>query len=214
MKTALIAGSTGLVGRNLLSLILSDERYASVVAVTRKDLGISHRKLVQVKTDLSTLAENSSALKCDDVFCCLGTTMAKAGSKEKFREADFDYPARLGSLTKSQGASKYFLVSALGADAASSIFYNKVKGETEAAIREIGFPSLHIFRPSLLLGERNESRPGEEAAKVFFRLFGFLVPSKYKGIRALTVAKAMVHFAHDDREGVFVHESKEMQKFQ
>lgn len=213
MKTALIAGSTGLVGSNLLTILLHDTRYDKVIALTRKPLGITHSKLTEVITDFATLADHKAELQCDDVFCCLGTTMAKARSKEKFYQVDFEYPVKLGEVAKASGAAKYLLVSALGADPTSSIYYNKVKGETEAAITKLGYSALHIFRPSLLLGERNESRAGEEAAKTFYRLFGFLVPKKYKGIQASTVAKAMIHFAHDDAHGTFIHESHEMQKF-
>jgi uncharacterized protein YbjT (DUF2867 family) len=211
MKTALITGSTGLIGRQLLTLLLATDRYSKVIALTRKDLGLNSPKLVTLKTDFQTLDQYANQLVADDVFCCLGTTMAKAKSKDRFYEVDFAYPLRVAVGTKLGGAKQYFLVSALGADKNSSIYYNRVKGEVEDAITNLGFESLHVFRPSLLLGNREEERSGEEAAKVFYKYLGFLIPSKYKGIDSAKVARAMLHFATAEQKGKFVHESKELQ---
>ena len=195
MKVALLAGSTGLIGKQVLGLLLEDPEYHRVIAISRKPLGISHAKLENVISDFSDLDSLKPGLKADNVFCCLGTTMKVARTKEAFFKVDFTYPYRLAQLSHELGARQYLLVSALGADAGSSIYYNKVKGEVETAIAQVGFPSLHVFRPSLLLGPREENRSGEEAAKVFYRIFGFLIPEKYKAIDSAKVAKAMVHFA-------------------
>jgi len=143
----------------------------------------------------------------------LGTTMAKARSRENFYKVDFTYPVSLAKETLKLGATKYLLVSALGANKNASIFYNRVKGETEEAISSTGFQTVHIFRPSLLLGPRKESRAGEDAAKFFYKVFGFLIPAKYKGIESLAVAKAMLYFASQDQKGIFIHESEALQKF-
>jgi uncharacterized protein YbjT (DUF2867 family) len=213
MKTALVAGSTGLVGSQLLELLLSSEKYKTVIALTRRDVGIEHAKLIQVKADFSKLEVYKDELKADDVFCCLGTTMAKARSKEKFREVDYTYPVKLASVASTFGANQFLLVSALGADKNSSIYYNRVKGEVENEISKFNFRAVHIFRPSLLLGPRRENRSGEEAAKVVYKVFGFLIPAKYKAIHSLTVAKAMLHHALQEQQGVFIHESHELQKF-
>ena len=213
MKKALIAGATGLTGSYLLKQLLADDHYASVVAVTRKPLGFHHDKLVNIVTDFERLDDVAAQLTADDVFCCLGTTIRKAGSQAAFRKVDFDYPLKLAQLTLKNGAQKFLLVSALGADASSRIFYNRVKGEAEEAIRNTGFPALHIFRPSLLLGPRNEQRSAEDAAKWFYKVFGWLIPLRYKAIHARTVARAMQHHAHQSKSGVFVHESYEMQLF-
>lgn len=211
MKKALVAGSTGLIGKQLLTTLLSSDRYDQVVALTRHQLDIEHPKLKQLKVDFSILDQYNDELRADDIFCCLGTTMAKAKTKEKFYEVDFTYPLRLAVITKLNGAKQYLLVSALGADKNSTVYYNRVKGEIEETISNLGFETLHIFRPSLLLGDRQEKRSAEDAAKFFYRFFGFMIPSKYKGIHASTVARAMLAVATKERKGIFIHESQALQ---
>ena len=213
MKTALVAGSTGLIGNQLLQLLLNDDYYDEVKAISRKPLDITHPKLENIVLDFDRLTEHHDKLKADDVFCCLGTTIKKVKTKEKFRKVDFDYPVELAKLTKANGAEQYLLVSALGADKNSKIFYNQVKGEVEEAIVQVGFKSYHIFRPSLLMGDRKESRSGEDAGKVFFKYLGFLVPAKYKGIDSIKVAKAMQKIAAQHQQGAHIHESKELQAY-
>jgi uncharacterized protein YbjT (DUF2867 family) len=213
MKTALIAGATGLIGKELLKLLLDDPRYETVKAITRKPMNVANQKLQNIVVDFDSLDKSSDQLKCDDVFCCLGTTMKKAGSKEAFWKVDHDYPALLAKTALAQGAKQFLLVSALGANSTSSIYYNEVKGKIEEYISGIGFVSYHIFRPSLLLGPREESRPGEEAAKVFYKYFSFLIPEKYKGIEGSKVARAMKHYAALEQPGRYVHESRQLQSF-
>lgn len=213
MKTALIAGSTGLIGDQLLQLLLNDAYYSTVKAISRKPLDIVHPKLENIVADLSTLSEQYDQLKADDVFCCLGTTIKQAGSKEAFRKVDYDYPLELARLTKNQGASQYLIITALGSDAKSGIFYNRVKGEVEKALEVVGFQCYHIFRPSLLLGERSEKRTGEGAAAAVYTALGFLIPLKYKAIESDKVARGMLHFAKQHSRGTFIHESKELQQF-
>lgn len=212
MKTALLVGATGLIGKQLLELLEKDAYYEKVFVLTRKPLAVSGKCENKV-VNFDALDEMLSTVKADDVFCCLGTTMKVAGSKEAFRKVDYTYPLLTAQYSKQHGASQYLLVSALGAHKNSSVFYNKVKGEVEEAIGALGFTGYHIFRPSLLLGERKEARSGEDAAKVFFKLFGFLVPNKWKGIEGKKVAQAMLHFAKENKSGVFIHESAEMQRF-
>lgn len=211
-KIAVVAGSTGLIGSQLLKLLLQDEHYSKVIALSRKPLNFTDSKLENVvipSTDFSAL----SGIHADDVFCCLGTTIRQAGTKEAFRKIDFEYPLELAKKLKVNNATSYHLVSALGADKKSSIFYNKVKGEVEAAIAEQHFQSYHIYRPSLLLGDRKEQRAGEDAAKVFYKIFGFLIPKKYQAIDSAKVAKAMLHMAKENKQGEFIHESAAMQSF-
>jgi uncharacterized protein YbjT (DUF2867 family) len=212
MKVALIAGATGLIGSQLLQRLLGSDRYHTVMALTRKDLPV-HSKLVSLKMDRTTLENMDSTMRIDDVFCCLGTTMAKANSKERFYEVDFTYPLLLAKNSLRQGAQQYLLVSALGANTKSPIYYNGVKGEIEDAISHIGFKTVHIFRPSLLLGPRDESRPGEDAAKFFYKVFGFIIPAKYKAVESIKVARAMLQYASREEIGTFVHESRELQNF-
>jgi uncharacterized protein YbjT (DUF2867 family) len=212
MKTALIAGSTGLIGKQLRQMLLASDRYTRVVAITRNDLP-THPKLVVLKVEFEKLDQWADALTGDDVFCCLGTTMAKAKSKENFYKVDFFYPLLIAKAAQSHGAKQYFLVSALGANKESSIYYNRVKGEIEDAIKLVDYKSIHIFRPSLLLGSRDETRSGEDAAKIFYKIFGFLIPKKYQAIDSYKVAKAMITLASEDDEGIFIHESKELQNY-
>lgn len=213
MKTALVAGGTGLIGNQLLQMLLASDRYDQVKAITRTDLPMNHAKLVQIKVDFRRLDDFKDALTADDVFCCLGTTMAKARSEKKFREVDYDYPMALASLSLAQGAKQFLLVSALGANKQSSIFYNLVKGQLEEAVTKLEFRTIHIFRPSLLLGPRAEHRSAEEAAKFFYKIFGSLIPAKYKAIGADKVAKAMIHFATQEERGIWIHESRDLQRF-
>ncbi|HMV09726.1 MAG TPA: oxidoreductase [Cyclobacteriaceae bacterium] len=213
MKTALVAGSTGLIGNQLIDLLLSDNYYDVVKAISRTPLEKKHTKLENIVLDFDRMAEYAGQLNADDVFCCLGTTIKKVKTKEKFRQVDFVYPLELAKLSKANGAKQYLLVSALGADKKSSIFYNQVKGEVEEAIGDVGFTTYHIFRPSLLMGDRQENRSGEEAGKVFFKYLGFLVPKKYKGIDSIKVARAMQAFAKQATSGRHVHESAELQQY-
>jgi len=213
MKTALVAGVTGLIGGQLLNLLLEDSYYEKIIALSRKPLSIQHPKLTSVVIGFDQLNTVISDLRADDVYCCLGTTIKQAGSQAAFRRVDYDYPKELAVITKSNGAKHYLLVSALGADITSRIFYNRVKGETELMISEIGFESTHIFRPSLLIGPRKEQRSGEEAAKVFYKYLGFLIPKKYKGIESIKVARAMLAFAKQNKAGVFIHESESLQAY-
>jgi len=213
MKTALIAGATGLIGKQLLQLLLNSDRYGKVIALVRQELPEQHPKLQQVVIDFGKLSERASALGADDVFCCLGTTMAKAKTKENFYQVDFYYPLLLAKTNFAVGAKQYLLVSALGADQDSKIYYNQVKGEVEEAIGKVGYQSLHIFRPSLLLGPRTEARSGEDAAKFIYKFFGFLIPAKYKAIDSAKVARGMLHFASLDQSGTHIHESKDLQYY-
>jgi uncharacterized protein YbjT (DUF2867 family) len=207
-----IAGSTGLIGGQLLSLLLNSDRYDRVIAFTRQNLP-AHSKLVTVELGQEKKFALDSTWSVDDVFCCLGTTMAKAHTKEKFYEVDFTYPLLLAKNALARNAKQYLLVSALGADKQSRIYYNQVKGQIEESISAVGFETVHIFRPSLLLGPRTEHRSAEDAAKIFYKIFGFLIPAKYMAIGSEKVARAMLHFASQEQKGIFIHESKTLQNF-
>ena len=139
MKTALIAGASGLIGSQLLPLLLNGDRYERVNVLTRSALHLEHPKFKNLVVNFDQLSSSGQLLEADDVFCCLGTTMKKAGSKEAFRKVDHTYPLELAKVSKQCGARQYLLVSALGANKNSSIFYNAVKGEVEEAIAAIGF---------------------------------------------------------------------------
>ena len=214
MKTAIIAGYTGLIGGQLLSILLESNNYESVIALGRRNLDIQHPKLVQQKVDFNDI--QLEAKKIDDVFCCLGTTMKKAGSKESFRLVDFQYPVSLASFCLNKGARQFLLVSSIGADAKSGIFYNQIKGEVENTVSKLGYPRLDIFRPSLLFGDRGESRVAEDLGKAAMKLFGFLFLGSLKNYKAIDsgkVARAMNYFAQEEGSGNYLHLSAALQKF-
>lgn len=209
-RTALLAGATGLVGGHCLDLLLQDDAWEQVAVLGRRELGTTHRKLVQRVVDFERLAELGDLPRIDDVFCCLGTTMKHAGSEAAFRRVDFTYVHELAQLASRHRAGQFLLVSALGADRHSRVFYNRVKGEVEDAVRKLPFDSVHIFRPSLLLGERRESRPGERLAILAGRALGFMFVGplgRYRPIEARAVAAAMVRIAKAAARGIQVYES-------
>lgn len=214
MKTAIIAGASGLVGGFLLSELLASPDYGRVVAVGRRPLAVAHPKLEQVTADFAALEEVADRLRGDDAFCCLGTTMRKAGSPENFRAVDHRAVLAFAWMTQRGGARRFFLVSALGANAGSRFLYNRVKGETEVAVGVMGFAATWIFRPSLLLGPRKEFRPGERVGGSVMRLVGpLLVASwrRYRAVDAVRVARAMMCCAKGiEARGVQVVESDEI----
>ncbi|MBD1396704.1 oxidoreductase [Pontibacter sp. JH31] len=214
-RTALIAGASGLVGSHLLRLILLTDRYSQVISIGRRELPVIHPKLDQQIVDFDNLQKAKSELVADDVFCCLGTTIKKAGSKEAFYKVDHDYVTKLAVVTLEKKATQFLVVSSMGADADSRIFYNKVKGEMERDIRQMGFTAVHIFRPSLLLGEREEHRTGEEiSAKIMRPLSALMIGPlrKYRPIQAETVAKAMLEAAAQNQKGDKVYLSDEIER--
>jgi uncharacterized protein YbjT (DUF2867 family) len=212
-KVALLAGATGLIGSQLLELLLADSTYSKIIALSRRPLAIANSKVENIVVEIDQLDRYQHQLKADDVFCCLGTTMKQAGSKAAFRKVDYEYPLLLAKILKANGAQQYLLVSALGANKSSSIFYNQVKGEIEEAITSVGFTALHILRPSLLVGPRKEKRSGEDAAQIVYKFFGFLIPKKYKALESIKVARAMQAIAREKHSGIFVYESDALQAY-
>jgi uncharacterized protein YbjT (DUF2867 family) len=194
MKTAIIAGASGLIGSQLLNNLLENNQYDKIIALLRKEIPFHSPKLLQVIVDYNNLESINDYLKCDDVFCCLGTTIKKAGSQDEFYKVDFQYCLNLAIETHKNGASNFYLVTALGANANSKVFYNSVKGKLENAIQNIGFNSYYIFRPSILLGNRNEFRLGEKIMQMIMKPFSKLMfgsMKKYAAIESKQVAKAM-----------------------
>jgi uncharacterized protein YbjT (DUF2867 family) len=211
MRTALLLGATGLVGGHCLDLLLSDPAYSKVVTTGRRLLSVEHQKLEQHVIDFERLSDFASVMSAKDVFCCLGTTIKKAGSKENFRRVDYTYQYEVARLaSRSGGAEQLLLVSSLGADARSSIFYNRVKGELEDAVSKLSFDGVNIFRPSLLLGERTEFRLGERVAELPMKYVSFLMIgplAKYRPVEARAVAAAMLKVAKEHPTGVNIIES-------
>lgn len=209
-RTALLAGATGLVGGHCLQLLLENDNYERVVTIGRGQIETRHQKHVHHVIDFDRITAYRNLIRGDDVFCCLGTTMKKAGSKEAFRKVDFHYPVALGEMALANGSDHYLLVSSIGASAGSRFFYTRVKGETEQALQALSYPALSIFRPSLLTGERREKRPGERFTEKTFDLFSFLLRGPlqvYRPLEARAVAAAMVRVAVDHPEGLNIYDS-------
>jgi uncharacterized protein YbjT (DUF2867 family) len=214
-RTALLAGATGLVGGHVLQLLLQDDEYDKVIILVRKPVQIQHAKLQQIMVDWDKLPDYGKQLQADDLFCCLGTTIKKAGSQDAFYKVDHLYPLQLAQAAKSSNARSYVIVTAMGSDPGSRIFYNRVKGEVEQAISQLHLPSLTILRPSLLLGERTEFRLGERLISLVFRPLSFLFNGpllKYRPVHARAVAAVMVQAAKQAQPGVRIIESDEMQR--
>ncbi len=214
-KTALLLGATGLVGSQCLKYLLSDESYSSVKIITRRSLNSSNKKLIQYISGFDQLEKLREAFICVDVFCCLGTTIKKAGSKENFKKVDFWYSYHAAQLALKNGAKQFLLVSSIGADRDSRNFYLRVKGEVEEAISKLEYFSITIFQPSLLIGKREEFRVGEKVGEVLAKVFSpFWVGGlkKYKPVEADEVAKVMVLSANENYIGKKIIESDEIIK--
>jgi uncharacterized protein YbjT (DUF2867 family) len=212
-RTAAVLGATGLVGGLCLELLLEDPAWRRVTAVVRRPTGREHPRLTEAVADFDRLEEVGEALTVDDVFCCLGSTIRKAGSQEAFYRIDHDYPVAAAKLASARGATRYFLVTAVGGDADSRVFYNRVKGEVERDVAAVPFEGVGIFRPSLILGPREERRPAESAAQVLMPLITPLLVGplrKYRAVAAGDVARAMVRLAREGLRGVRFVESDEI----
>ena len=215
MATALIAGATGLVGSYLVDQLVAAPEYERVIAVTRRPLEVEHPKLIEVHASFDALDRLPEPLRGDDAFCCLGTTMKKAGSRDAFRAVDHGAVLAFAWAAQRGGAKRFFTVSAMGADPASRIFYNRVKGETEQALEVLGFDTLAIFRPGLLRGPRKEYRLGERLGAVALALADPLLIGrlrKYRAVHAATVARAMLRTSFGTgARGTLIFESDEIQ---
>ena len=221
-KIAFLAGTSGLIGMQLLHQLLQDSSYDYLISVGRRKLALKHHKLVQVEGDFSKIRswDIESKLREEDLggvffplvdainkktcemhaFCSLGTTIKVAGSKEKFHEIDHDYVIGFAAWTHALGVNKFLYVSAMGANPQSSVFYNKVKGETEEDLKVIPFDYLGLFQPSLLVGNRKEFRFGEEVAKILTKPLVWLKLGKsFRPINDNQVAKAMIHHANQSK---------------
>ncbi len=210
MKTALIIGSSGLVGKQLLSLLLESKDYDKVIAFNKREMGLNHLKLTQHLIDFENISSYKNLIIGDDFFCTIGTTIKKAGSKKAFRKVDFSYPKQFAEIAKTNNIKHFLIVSSLGADANSSNFYLKAKGEIEQFLININFESVSIFRPSILKGNRAEFRLGEKIGLTIMNLFSFLFIGKlkkYKPIESETVAKGMFTAAQKNKLGVSIYES-------
>jgi uncharacterized protein YbjT (DUF2867 family) len=206
MTTAWLAGASGLVGGVLLRRLLEDEQFGRVVSVGRRTLPLQHPRLVQVVLDFSSPSAFESLEPPDAAFGCLGTTIRKAGTREAFRAVDHDAVLAFARAAKAKGAGVFLHVSSMGADPGSRIFYNRVKGEIERDVAALGFPSVYALRPSMLDGERAESRPAERVGLAVMHALGPLL-GKYRATPVEALAKVMVAAAKAPAAGVHVVEA-------
>ncbi|AXR65704.1 oxidoreductase [Leptospira mayottensis] len=210
-KLALVAGATGLIGKYLLEELSTSAEYQKVYALVRRPGSVAG--VEEIVSDYDALVASLFPQGITDVFCSLGTTISKAGSQENFKKVDYEYVLKLAKLVKEIGAKSFFVVSALGANPDSLVFYNRVKGEMERDLKNIDFSFLGIFRPSLLEGEREEVRPGETLGQFFAKIVNpFLLGGirKYRSIHGRTVAKAMIRIAKKEATGVRILESDQI----
>ena len=215
-KTALIAGSTGLIGNELVKLLLKEDYYSKVKVAGRNNPGIEHPKLESIIINFDLLPDHREQLLANDVFCCLGTTMKRAKSREAFYKVDYTFPFELAKVALLFSAEQFLLVTAMGANINSRIYYNSVKGRLEESISEMEFESIHIFRPSLLLGKRQELRLGESIGKIVARLIDPIMVgplNKYRAVKASTVANAMFSMAKAGEKGVHYYENDKILAF-
>ena len=210
-----MAGATGLVGREVLAALLADKSYSQVVCVGRRALPLRHPKLVQHQVDFQAAAPFAALSHVDEVFIALGTTIKVAGSQAAFQAVDFEAVVAVARAAQALGATKLGVVSAMGADRHSSVFYNRVKGEMETALRAMGFRRLVIARPSLIDGDRaalqQPGRAGEGLGLLLARALRPLLPANYRAIAAKDVAHALVRAVQADAPGVVTLLSGEMQ---
>lgn len=215
----LVAGASGLVGHALLARLVRDARVGSVTALLRRQVQASSLSggVAPLVLDVQQLAQaGAPALPAADwAFCCLGTTIKQAGSQAAFRAIDHDAVLAFARAARAAGASRLAVVSAMGADAGSTVFYNRVKGEVEEALRAMAWPQLLIARPSLLLGERSAlgqpTRPGERLAQALMPAMGWLLPRRLRPIRAEAVATALLDGLAENRKGMLVLDSAQLQ---
>jgi len=213
MKSAIIAGASGLVGKQCLYKLLENPNYDRVYALVRKPLEIKHLKLNEIVFDYQDFSKLELLWKIDDVYCCLGTTMQIAGSKEAFYQVDYTYVVNLARYFSSREAVNLLLISALGADASSSIFYSKTKAETEQAVIKLNYKGIFIFQPSFLAGDRQAFRLGEKIGLGIAQLVSPLLIGglkKYKPIHAAKVAEAMIAMALGGKVGQYIIPSDEI----
>jgi uncharacterized protein YbjT (DUF2867 family) len=203
MKTALVFGSSGLVGGHLLSQLIENDDYNKIKIFVRSEPEINDPKVEIIKTDFNNLENHKEDIKGDDCFFCIGTTKQNSPDKSEYRRVELDVPKQIAQIAKSNSVNSFVFVSSGYADPKSSGDYLKFKGEVEEELKRLNFPKLGIMRPSFLLGDRKEKRVGEKIGIFVFKLLSplFLGPlKKMKPIQSETVAKAMISSANKNLE--------------
>ncbi|MBC7914413.1 MAG: NAD-dependent epimerase/dehydratase family protein [Pyrinomonadaceae bacterium] len=215
MKKVIIAGASGLIGSELLSLLLGNKNITEVVTLVRKPLNLTHNKLVQIPVNFDSLDSYKSDIQGDVFYCCLGTTKYKTPDLRDYRKVDFDYPLALAQMAAQNDISQFHFVSAMGANVNSTVFYTKLKGDIEYALKQLTIQSLHIYQPALLTGKRLEERKNEKMAVAIMKIVDPLLIgplAKYKSIPAATVAMAMQNQTFKNMMGVHTYTSDIIKK--
>jgi uncharacterized protein YbjT (DUF2867 family) len=213
-KTITIIGASGLIGNEVLQLAMENKEIERITIFVRKSLHLNNPKLIEVITDFKNLNDLETKINGDALICCLGTTRKKTPNLEEYKKIDFDLTINLAQIAKKQNIEQVHLISAIGANPKSKIFYNRLKGETEEALINIGFPQTIIYRPSLLIGKRNEYRFGELLAQKLSPIFDLLLIGslkKYHSISASDIAKTIVNRVLRKGQKVEVLEYNEIQ---
>jgi len=218
-STAVVIGATGLIGKSLVKQLVDDSTFSKITILVRNWDDFSHPKLEVIPINFNNLYELRRKLPIGKtIFCCIGTTQKKVkGDKNAYRKIDFDIPVNIAQLGLEKGYDQYLLVSAVGANDQSSNFYLRLKGQVEDAIRQLAFKTIHIFRPSVLIGNRKEKRIGERIGIVLTKTFSFLLTGKrsiYKAIKADTVARAMLVASTENKKGITIYHYDEIKKMQ
>lgn len=195
-KTAIILGATGLTGGHLLDFLLKDDRYKKIKLFSRSSVEISNPELEEHLIDLFELEKHKANFKADEVFCCIGTTKAKTPNNETYRKIDYGIPFAAAKLCKENNIQTFIVISAMGANPDSKVFYNKIKGEMERDVLKQNIQNTYILQPGLIGGNRNEKRLGESIAKFLFKILNPIIPKNYRTISPETIAKAMVVLAN------------------
>ncbi|MHA3787551.1 NAD(P)H-binding protein [Flavobacterium hauense] len=206
-KTAILLGGSGAVGSELLQLLLADSRYEKIKLFARSSVNNLHPKIEEHLIDLFQLEKQDYVFTGDEVYCCIGTTKAKTPDKKTYHDIDYGIPVNAAKLAAANGIKTYIVISAIGADAESSIFYNRTKGEMQDAVLSENIPKVHLLQPSLILANRKDNRIVEKVAEGFMWLINPLLfggAAKYRSIKALTVAKAMLWLANNDYKQTIV----------
>jgi uncharacterized protein YbjT (DUF2867 family) len=212
---AIIAGASGLIGSELLGILLKQPEYDAITILVRKPTGLQDKKLTEVILDFDKLDNYTNLIHGHAVFCCMGTTKSKTPDLNVYRKIDHDYPVKLAQLALKNGVKQFHIVTAIGANANSSVFYTRLKGETENDIKHLGVPALHIYQPSQITGDRKEHRPLE---RIVIALMSMINPmligglKKYRSIPAKTIAMAMFKQSINNDEGVFIHPSNNIKQ--
>lgn len=212
-KHAIVIGANGLIGSELTKQLLEDDSYENVTLLARRPLDLEHEKLELKIVDFRDLHRDWDLFKCDDMFYCLGTTRSDTPKKSDYYKIEHDYCINIAKISHHNKVKKFLYISSAGANPNSIFYYLKIRGEVELTLSNIGFESLHIFRPYVLLGKREVLRFGEGMAQFFLKVFNFMMVGFLKSIKGMPsplLAKSMIHYAKKDRKGVFIHSNREI----